>query len=512
MRRICRFFPLLVVFLLACRAVTVPFVHLWQTPPGTGEPHERITTPTPALPSRPPSTSEYPAYASLKDALFRVRFHPDDNLYVGDLISMEVIPPPEVDLTDHRVRVQIDEDDNTVIGPVEFSQFGIVGRQQSTMQWEWDTASLQAGIHELTFLILPSGPTWTQTVTLQPTAALPPTQVGAHWMVSESHCCRVHYITGTEAERDLPYLTHLLDEQATSASRLFGTDFTEPLSVVILPRVLGHGGFTNEEISVSYLDRNYVGGQVDIVLHHEMIHLLDSRQGGELRPTLLVEGLAVYLSGGHFKPEPLIPRAAAVLALDWYIPLKQLLVDFYPSQHEIGYLQAGSLVAYMVERWGWEAFSDFYGDIHPDPEEKGQLAALELALLRNFGLTFSQLERDYLEMLRNQKVTAEMVEDLRLTVEFYNTVRRYQRLLDPSAYYQTAWLLDGEEMRKREIVADYLRHPSAPGNVAIETLMVIANYHLRQGNYTETDALIRVVNSTIDIIAQLDSESMQALD
>jgi hypothetical protein len=244
-----------------------------------------------------------------------------------------------------------------------------------------------------------------------------------------------------------------------------------------------------------------------------MVHLLDSRLGGELRPVLLVEGLAVYLSGGHFKPELLVPRAAALLALDWYIPLEKLLVDFYPAQHEIGYLQAGSLVAYMVERWGWGAFSDFYRNIHPDPDEKGQLAALDLALLRHFGLTFAQLERDYREMLRSQKITADVVEDVRLTVEFYNTVRRYQRLLDPSAFYQTPWLLDGPEMRRRGVVADYLRHPSGAANVTIETLLVIANAHLRQENYVETDALIRVVNSAIDKIPQMDTpDNVQALD
>ncbi len=135
---------------------------------------------------------------------------------------------------------------------------------------------------------------------------------------------------------------------------------------MLLPRLLGHGGFASREIAVSYLDRNYMAGDEATILHHEIIHILDSRLGGDLRPSALVEGLAVYLSGGHFKPEPILPRAAALLpaepgcvawsagstplppsapaegcGIDGYIPLRRLIDNFYFEQHEIGYLEAG---------------------------------------------------------------------------------------------------------------------------------------------------------------------------
>ena len=84
-------------------------------------------------------------------------------------------------------------------------------------------------------------------------------------------------------------------------------------------------GLQSDGIWVSYLDRNYAGSNSEIVFHHEMVHVLDSRLGGELRPTILVEGLAVYLSGGHFKYEPLIPRAAALLPAEpGCLPLDQV--------------------------------------------------------------------------------------------------------------------------------------------------------------------------------------------
>ncbi len=148
----------------------------------------------------------------------------------------------------------------------------------------------------------------------------------------------------------------LADEQAQSVTRQLGAEFDKPVSVVLLPRVLGHGGFADEAITISYLDRNYAGSSPEIVLHHELVHKLDSQLGGDLRPSFFVEGLAVYLSGGHFKPEPLTPRAAALLHQGLYLPLTALVERFYISQHEIGYLEAGALVEYMIESLGQRIF------------------------------------------------------------------------------------------------------------------------------------------------------------
>jgi len=238
------------------------------------------------------------------------------------------------------------------------------------------------------------------------------------------------------------------------------------------------------------------------VLRHEMVHYLDNSLGGELRPTLLLEGLAVYLSGGHFKEEALLPRAAALLELGWYQPLTELANDFYPSQHETGYLEAGALVEYMIERWGWEAFERFYRDIHPGPRGNNQADAIDAALREHFEISFAELEADFRQRLQEQDYTPAQREDVRLTVEFYDTVRRYQQALDPSAYYLTAWLPDGEKMRERSIVADYLRHPSAPENVTLETLLVSADEHLRSGEYAEAEKLLEAMNGALDALGK----------
>jgi hypothetical protein len=242
---------------------------------------------------------------------------------------------------------------------------------------------------------------------------------------------------------------------------------------------------------------------------------------------MLAEGLAVYLSGGHYKPEPLLPRLAALLppeagcipveqalsggiaqagaapvcGLNRYIPLEELFNHFYFAQHEIGYLEAASLVEFMVESWGWAAFSDFYRDIHPlnataQPAgaDRSQSRAVEAALQRHFGLTLAQLEERFLQALKETPVRPQDVEDISLTVRFYDSARRYQLLLDPSAYFLNAWLPDSAQMRKRRIVADVLRCPLGPENSALETLFVTANAYLGQGRYEQVQRLLEAID------------------
>ena len=522
-------FLLILVLLLACRTLTpagfispaptrTPLPSASPSPTVTVLPSPSLTpspdpfTPAPLPPTPTPFRPSLPA-----DQPFEVHLHPDGPLIVGDRVSLEVIAPPGADLKGYKVEARLDGAQGALTGPVEFANFGIGARQQATMLWAWDTSGLEAGPHTLTFSILPDGPAWSETVSLQPQSAVPPPEPGAHWATAESECCIVHYITGTEAERDLPVLLAMADQQARDISQKMGAEIKDKLPVTFMPRVLGHGGFTSNEVAVSYLDRNYAGSTAAFVLHHEMVHMLDSRLGGDLRPTILVEGLAVYLTGGHFKPEPLIPRAAALLppasgcrnacGLGHYIPLASLADNFYLSQHETGYLEAGALIQYMVETWGWQAFSDFYRTIHPQTSGS-QAQAIDVALRSHFGLTLAELEKRFLDRLRQEALTPEMVNDVRLTIDFYDTVRRYQQALDPSAYFLTAWLPDAGQMRDKGIVADYLRRPSAPENVALETLLTAADVALRAGDTIRAMQLLSAVNADLDIFTHRGLEAL----
>jgi hypothetical protein len=334
---------------------------------------------------------------------------------------------------------------------------------------------------------------------LYPRNALPVSEWEARWELVETECCILNFISGTDAARDIEDLAETADSLNGRLIPLTGGTDGEKIPVVIMSRTLGHGGFTNGAIYVSYLDRNYAGSTYEMVLHHESVHWLDRTLGGDLRPTFLLEGLAVYMAGGHFKPEPLIPRAAALLNLNWYIPLRPLADSFYPSQHEIGYLEAGALVQYLVEIYGWEAFNAFYRDIHPAPSGL-QSDAIEQALQNHFELTLDQLEANFLAHLQAQPLDLSHIEDVRLSVQFYDTVRRYQQMFDPSAYFQTAWLADESVMRQKNITADYLRRPDGILNKYLENLLVEADVALRSGDYTDTAQRLQALNVMLDIL------------
>jgi hypothetical protein len=460
-----------------------------------------------------------------------VSFHPDHALFSGDQVSLEVIAFGDQDLEGQEVQLVLP--DGTLIEGSKFGRYGIGGRLQATMTWVWDTTGLPPGDYSLTLSLPVDGESWSETVSLLPRGELGFPEPDARWETIAGDCCVVNYITGTAAGRDIDGLLASAEQQARRVEDLFAVDLQEQLQLTLLPRVMGHGGFAGSEVSISYLDRNYAGGQVDFVLGHEFIHKLDGQLGGEGRPSIFIEGLAVYLNGGHFKPEPLVARAAALLppadgclaidaatevtssagqavpcALDWYIPLQQLSEDFYLSQHEIGYLQAGALVQYMVERWGLEAFQAFYRDIElesgtPGPgngDQNGPAQAIDRALREHFGVTFSELEAQFLDFLQGEPLDAGWVNDVRLTVEFYDSVRRYQQLLDPSAYFLTAWLVDGGQMRERGIVADFLRHPSFPGNIALEAMLVTAGEALQAGDFRETAAVLEASSRVMDAL------------
>ena len=501
-----------VFFLLACRATvsgpldtvtpieptdTISIPSATVPPPSTNTPIPTQKTETPQPTPTPSPTSTNPG--------FQVRVHPDGGLFVGDQVSFEVIAPPHLDLQSEVLQISTGE--GTTL-EAQFAPFGIGGRNQVTIYWGWDTTDEQAGPQNIEFSIQPSGDTWTQTIVLHPESQVPPPEPLAGWAREESDCCIFYYVTETASAREIHSTLIIADELAESATSTLAVDFTEPLVVTLMPRVLGQGGFASNEMYISYLDRNYVGNSLDMVLHHEMVHILDRRLGGELRPTILIEGLAVYLTGGHYKPEDLIPRAAALLhpnqradglGLGWYLPLRPLINDFYQAQHEIGYIQAGALVEFMVDTWGWEAYSTFYRDIHPI-DGGTQADSMDAALQYHFELSLDELEQNFLNHLKAEPISLDTMNDIQLTVEFFDTMRRYQQILDPSAYFLTAWLPNGPVMRESGIVADLVRRPAEIENLALETMLASANRSLRAVDLAATEEALSAINKVLDNI------------
>lgn len=449
--------------------------------------------PTPP-PTRLPTALPRPEPTPTPQTGFAVDVHPSGGLFVGDQVSLVVYPTDGQKAHGREVLVQFR---GQQIARGSFEQYGVGGRTQATFFWVWDTTGLDSGPHTLDFALLPDGPAWQTSVILRPAADQPQPERGARWESFTTDCCILHYITQTDAARDLHLLAERADTQAEIVEELMRADFREKVTITYLPRTLGHGGFATDSIYVSYLDANYAGGQPELVVRHEMVHILDRQLGGKRRPSILVEGLATYLTGGHFKTEPIAPRAAALLRLGWYIPLRDLTNNFYPSQHEIGYLQGAALVQYLVETHGWEKFNNFYRNIEPGGSDAD---AMDAALRLWLGTDFDTLEANYIAWLRGQPQDPAHARDVTLTVRYYDTVRRYQQLLDPSAYFMTAWLPDANAMRARGIVADYMRRPDSQINRGLEAMFLEADAALLVGQHDTCEEILKSINVMLDII------------
>jgi hypothetical protein len=489
-----------------------------STPTATATP----LPPTPTATSTPaPTATATPPPGDLWLAPSDLRVHPDGaTFYSGDLISFQVYAhhgyewtspdPPDVEL-------------EIWLGPPDEGQLiaqntvRFYGRQEGSawLEWVWDTTGM-VGPQTLNVVLDPDDEIQigdedpdnnviTRTVDLRPSDELPAVWADARWVQATSACCVFHYITGSAAERDIDELITLADAAIAYAGEQLGEETEQKLDVYLIDRVLGHGGYAGEGLILSYLDRFYAGGEWVQVFRHEGTHVLD-RAFAEIRPALMTEGLAVYVAGGHFRPDPISERAAALLALDRYIPLAELADDFYPQQHEIGYLEAAGFVSFLVDRFGWDSFKTFYGGMPKD--QAGQSAMIDAALQQHFGLTLSQAEADWLVTLQALTPSPTQVTDLRLTIQFYDTVRRYQRDWDPSAYFLDAWLPAPGEAERQGITADLLRHPSERVNVTLETMFVAADRAIDAGAYDQAQTLLDAINRVLDAAGDLKADPL----
>ncbi|MCS7010327.1 MAG: hypothetical protein N2049_05190 [Anaerolineales bacterium] len=430
---------------------------------------------------------------------WRVITHPDGPLYVGDWVSFEILAPPGEEVDGKTVTVSFGEQ---MLGSATFTPSGIGRRVQATLWWVWDTRQLSPGRYRLDFR-LDDKLTWSKTIRLHPAEQVPPPEP-ATWQERETECCRLYYISGTDAARDIEVLAKLVDAESRTVCELMGAQPVERIIIYFMPRIIGHGGFAWNGLYLSYLDDGYVGGDIAVVLRHEFVHAYDNQLGGTCRLSIFQEGLATLLTGGHFKREPILARASALLDLGWYLPLEPLTDDFYNQQHEIGYLQAAALVEYLRAQYGAERFDAFYRSMDCTAGETPS-KILDSALRRKFGLTLVELDQAFRAYLEAQPDDLAARQDLETTVAYMDTVRRYQRVFDPSAYFLTAWLPDGEQMRQRGIVADFTRRPQRLPNLYLESQLRRAHAQWFAGEYEAALHTLERINHLLTWAEQLRS-------
>ncbi len=469
--------------------------------------HRRVT-PSPL----PPETATAPVIesptASLPDLSITaegVVIHPVPIIYAGDKVTFQLLPfvPETIDVQSVTASILVDGVP-VAGGPLERRNWN--GQAEAVFEWAWDTAN-QTGDHEIRVVLdeadtLQQGdenpdnnvvvfPTTVRAATLRPTA-----DAAAEWVTAETSCCVAHVVSDTAAARDFNMLLDELERSVQLAANRLNVTATRKLEVYFIDRVVGQGGFAGSDMVVSYVDRPYAGGGLRELLVHEAVHVLD-QEFAPRRISPLAEGLAVWVTGGHYKAEDLNQRSAALLALGDYVPLAQLFNDFYPIQHEIGYLQAGGFVSYLVARDGWPIFREFYSNTTSD--DGATLAeAVDANLRQSYGVGLPEMEAEWLTYLQSLSPSAAEVSDLATTVRYYNIMRRYQQAYDPTAYFLTAWLPHPTAVREQGNPADFSRRPKEEINIILEVMLEASDRALRSGEYARSNVLLDSVDRILD--------------
>ncbi len=433
--------------------------------------------------------------------------HPDPQVYAGDQVSFEVSVHDGANLGINRFPVSLylgDPKDGHLLDTAQAFPSGLGGRLQATFTWTW-TAEGLSGEQTLTAVVdpedviqigdeNPDNNTLTFSLNILPRESLTPIESEAHWVTTESECCIFNYISGSAAERDIEAIKATADEALQYVEGRMGKNLQQKMVFNLIDRLLGHGGFASTTITITYIDRDYAGGGLENVFRHEATHLLD-RQFGNFRPSIIEEGTATYITGGHFKEEPFEPRLIGVIDLGRYIPLAELADHFYSSQHEIGYLEGAAFIEYLVDTYGWDRYTRFLASFQGAASDS---LVLDAALRLMYDKSLADMEADWLAKLKAQTVDERWRADIDYTVQYYDNVRRYQQLNDPSAYFLTAWIPDITRAVRDNIVADYSRHPDTPTNIALETMLVEASHTLAAGDFVATHDYLNAVNAVLD--------------
>jgi len=428
-------------------------------------------TRSPALPPPPPLRSSPALKRALTIEAFRL--HPDGPLYVGDRLSFEVQVRNTTPASIISGRVEIRRTGpgaEEILADALLPELPPGAFHTTTWTWVWE-ASL-AGPLSLTAVARPEadlqgGDRITRTVFLRPREQLPEAERQARWAQAESRCCVHHYLTGTATEAELGQRMQWADEAEAAVRGRLSLPPQLPTHIVWIPRLLGHGGFTvGDSLILTDPLSDRLPADVPTILRHEFTHRMTcawlAREDCLAHlPSFIIEGLAVFVAGGHYRPEPLTQRAAALRYLGRWIPLERLVEDFYTYPHEIGYLEAGAFVEELVREGGWPRFRAFLQAMERRPGEPDR-EVLDHALQAIYHQDIRTMEARWLPRLWMDPVDPVQVADLQFTIAFYEAFRAYQRAYDPSAYFLNAWLPDWRQAVREGIVADFMREPEDP--------------------------------------------------
>ena len=462
-------------------------------------------TPLPATATASPEPTVTAVLPDLSISVDDVQLYPVPFIVSGDLVTFQVQPyvPDQVPVTEIGVDIFVDDE---VVSSGKLDSRNWAGQGEGIFEWVWDTSG-RYGDHTVRIMlddedIIEDGDEnqenneTTFNVNVLKAGERPLEERDASWVTAETDCCTVHVLTRTAAYRDLPELLGAVEKAVSQAAIKIQEEPDQKLDIFFVDRTIGQGGFAGTAMVVTYVDRSYAGGELHELLVHEAVHVID-RQFAPQRIKFLAEGIAVWTSSGHYKAEDLNQRAASLLESERYIPLSKLIDDFYPVQHEIGYLQAGAFVNYLVEQFGYLTFREFYGDTSADDAET-EFESLDRNMQTYYGASLAEMEFEWLDYLRSLPLDEAEISDLETTIRYYEVMRRYQENYDPAAHFLTAWLPNPLEVQETGNPADLTRHPQAVINVTLEVMLKNAEAALKEQDFIRAnvilDSIERIIN------------------
>lgn len=161
-----------------------------------------------------------------------------------------------------------------------------------------------------------------------------------------------------------------------------------------LPGVVAHAQFSRREVAV-LVPRTAGLTEEEIVnnVRHEITHLIASDLSTNRLPVGLQEGIAQYVERPGRQMEEKVALLREARARDQLLTWSQLNAGTTAYERpEIGYPQAASIVAFLIDRYGFPRFRDFLLALR---EAAGYRSALQQA----YGIPADALEAQWAEWL-----------------------------------------------------------------------------------------------------------------
>jgi hypothetical protein len=427
-----------------------------------------------------------------------VRAYPGPKHYAGDVLTFEI--PTDVS-SEGSVNVKLTLDGQVpqeiegqrlydrIILPLAIDTTNLIGRH--TVQLTTADRQLKQAY---SFEVLPAN-------------QRPANEESAAWIVNEIDCCQLHYISNTAAARDIKFISDQFQQASQEVLSITGGTLDAKLNVYLIDRIWGNGGFASDDgLVISYTDRYYgptIGEKgLETLARHELTHVTRLPESAGDGVFFNYEGEAVYVAGGHYKPEPLAERAAALYDLGYYVPIEEHI-----DQHELSYLHAAAVLTYIADAYSAAKVWEFL-TADTDPKDS-QPASLETAILTTFGVSLKQFDQNFQDWLKSQE-PGKQLDDLRLTIQLQDLRRQYQETYAPPPYF-IAWKVS-DTVGSPDYLPVLIREANAPANMAAELIIANAQQAIVDGDYAKAEQLNQILERVITTGSFVDALAKDYLD